>query len=70
MNYEQASELIGKRIEIPVHYDKWMQGAKYGRVIALKNSFGGGEYLLVEMDNIKAGYVKIWRSNWDYIRTL
>lgn len=28
----QAKNLVGKRIEIPVHYDMWMRGARFGVV--------------------------------------
>lgn len=62
--------LIGTRIEIPAHYDRWMQGAKYGKVIALKASLTNGNYLLVQMDNPKAGRVKVWSESWQYIRVI
>lgn len=64
------STLVGKRIEIPVHYDRWMQGARYGKVIALKQSLNNGQYLLVEMDNPAAGRVKVWEESWKYVKDL
>lgn len=68
MDLKQAEALIGKRIEIPAHYDRWMQGAKYGMVIAVKQSLQNGRYVLVEMDNPKAGRVKVWEESWKYIK--
>lgn len=35
----QARQLLGKRIEIPVHYDMWMRGARFGQVTAIRQGW-------------------------------
>lgn len=59
---------IGKRIEIPVHYDLWMRGARYGVVTAYRNGKPGqSDYLLVRMDHLCIKkQVKLWRMDWKY----
>ena len=64
---------VGARIEIPVHYDYWMQGARFGAVTAFRRGnlghLGCSDYMLVKMDHpsIKR-HLRIWRSDWDYIK--
>ena len=67
-----ANHLIGKRIEIPVHYDLWMQGATHGVVTAFRNGKDGhSDYLLVKMDNTHVKRrLKLWRLDWDYIKVI
>lgn len=63
---------IGKRIEIPVHYDMWMRGARFGEVTAFRNGKAGqSDYLLVKMDHpqIKRR-LKLWRIDWDYAKLI
>ena len=31
--HNAAAALRGKRVEIPVHYDLWMRGARFGTVV-------------------------------------
>jgi len=64
--------LIGKRIEIPVHYDLWAQGARFGRVTAFRiGKAGSSDYLLVKMDNPRVKRrLKLWRLDWDYIKVI
>lgn len=67
------SHLIGKRIEIPVHYNLWMRGARYGTVTAFRSSQtpGTSDYLTVRMDNPNVKKtLKLWRLDWEYIRVL
>lgn len=64
--------LIGKRIEIPVHYDLWMRGARTGVVTAFRHGkLGMSDCLLVKMDHpqIKKR-LKLWVLDWDYIKVL
>jgi hypothetical protein len=74
---EDAKSLIGKRIEIPVHYDMWMRGARFGTIKALRFVPGhdsehvGTAYLSVEMDHPQVKRrLKLWRTDWDYIKVL
>lgn len=43
-------EKIGKRVQIPVHFDLWMKGARYGTVIAFSLT---DKVLYVRMDKRK-----------------
>lgn len=64
--------LIGKRIEIPAHYDMWMRGARFGTIKQFRTNLPGySDYLTVEMDHpqIKRR-LKLWRMDWDYIKLL
>lgn len=70
MDLKQAEALIGKRIEIPVHYDHWMQGAKYGLVKQLTSNSAGRFFFVVQMDNTNAGKVYVWQDSWDYIKVI
>jgi hypothetical protein len=33
----QARALLGRRVEIPVHYDMWMRGARFGIVTQVRS---------------------------------
>ncbi len=66
------NEFIGKRIEIPVHYDLWMRGARFGPVTAFRHGRPGqSDYLLVKMDHsgVKRRF-KLWRGDWGYARII
>lgn len=63
---------IGKRIEIPVHYDLWMRGARFGTVTGFRNGAPGkSAYVLVRMDHpqVKRS-LKVWALDWAYVREL
>lgn len=62
--------LIGLRVEIPVHLDTWMRGARFGTVTGFRHGRDGqSDCLLVKMDHpgIKRR-VRVWRLDWDYMR--
>jgi hypothetical protein len=66
---DKAQSLIGKRIQIPVHYNLWMQGARYGTVTGFRHSKtpGTSDYVLVKMDHPQVKRrLKLWRMDWDY----
>ena len=67
---KDESGLVGRRIEIPVHYDLWMQGARFGRVTRFCHGEpGASDYVLVKMDHpqVKRS-LKLWRLDWDYVK--
>lgn len=73
----QAKSLIGKRIEIPVHYDLWMRGARFGKVVGLAwdHSLPGGRPIVrairVKLDHPQVRrQLKIWRTDLDYIKVV
>jgi hypothetical protein len=61
---------IGSRVEIPVHYDMWMRGARMGVVTAFRNGQSGqSDYVLVKLDHPQAKKsLKVWRLDWDYMK--
>lgn len=64
----QAQSLLGKRVEIPVHYDAWMRGARFGRVTGIGRN-GAFMYVTMEHPQIRQR-VKVWRMDYDYVRVL
>lgn len=42
---------VGDRIEIPVHFDVWVQGARHGVVSSIKHNMFGQLIFYVKMDN-------------------
>jgi hypothetical protein len=63
---------VGARIEIPVHYDAWMQGARTGVVTSFRRGKPGqSDVMYVRMDHpqIKRP-IRVWRLDWDYIKVL
>ena len=67
-----AQDLIGKRIEIPVHYDLWMRGARFGTVTkAGPSKPGQSAYVYVKMDHPQVKRrLKLWALDWDYCKVL
>jgi hypothetical protein len=61
---------IGKRIEIPVHYDLWMRGARFGEVTGYRNGRNGqSAYLLVKIDHPQVKRrLKLWALDWNYAK--
>lgn len=66
------TDLIGKRIEIPAHYDMWMRGARFGTVKQFRHGKPGqSDYVTVEMDHPQVKRrLKLWRMDWEYARIL
>jgi hypothetical protein len=63
---------IGKRIEIPVHYDMWARGARFGLVTAIRRgSCGVSDCLLVKMDHpqIKKRF-RLWAGDIEYVKVI
>ena len=62
--------LIGRRVEIPLHFDLWMRGARFGKVTGFRHgSPGVSDCLLVKMDHPQVKRrVRIPRLDWDYCR--
>jgi len=64
----QARELLGKRIEIPVHYDMWMRGARFGEVTRIGKD---AAFVYVKMDHPQARRrVKLWRIDYEYAKLI
>lgn len=66
MSYAQLrAAYVGKRIEIPPHYDLWMRGARYGTV---KNITRDGQTVLVKMDHPQVRrLVRVQRPDWKFV---
>ena len=62
---------IGDRIQIPVHYDMWMRGARYGVVTSTRGGNTGiAAYAYVKLDALptNARRLKVWACDWDYCK--
>jgi hypothetical protein len=72
MTYETMKHYIGKRIEIPVHYDLWMQGARFGKVTAIRRGKSGqSAYLLVKIDHSQVSRsLKLWAHDVEYAKII
>ena len=69
---DNPRQLIGKRIEIPVHYDMWMRGARFGEITAFRHGKDGySDYFMVKLDHPQAHRrLKLWRIDWDYSKVI
>mgnify|MGYP003512559786 CR=1 FL=1 len=68
IKHDQARSLLGKRIEIPVHYNMWMHGARTGKVSSVGPD---GKFVRVHMDHPQVKRrVHVWRIDFDYIKRL
>lgn len=69
----QARALVGKRVEIPVHYDMWMRGARFGRVVGMAWKRNGVGEKIVSAIRVKMEHpgakrqVRIWTIDFDYV---
>lgn len=70
--YERMADLIDKRVEIPVHYDLWMRGARLGRVVSRhRGKAGVSAYLRVQMEHPQVRRsIKVWALDIDYMKVL
>ena len=70
MEKQDHKPLIGKRLEIPVHYDMWMRGACFGVVTGFRHGGAGqSDYLMVKLDHPQARRrLKLWRLDWAYAK--
>lgn len=62
--------MLGQRIEIPVHYNMWMRGARFGVITQFRHGQPGqSDYVYVKLDHPQAKRrLKLWRPDWDYIK--
>lgn len=65
-----ARGLIGKRIEIPVHYDMWMRGARLGEVTSWVRAMPGrSACVIVRLDGLRKR-LRVWALDFDYIKII
>lgn len=65
---ENPQTYIGKRVEIPVHYNAWARGARFGEVLkVVKDRPGISDYLVVKLDK-QVKPIKLWRIDWLYTK--
>jgi hypothetical protein len=62
----------GTRVEIPVHYDRWMQGARFGVVTVYRHGRDGqSDYVKVKLDHPQVRkQLKVWRHDWPYMKRI
>jgi hypothetical protein len=60
---------VGQRVEIPVHYDLWMQGAQYGRIVSYhEGEHAQSDFVKVRMEHPQVKtLLKVWRIDWQYM---
>ena len=64
----ELTRMIGRRVEIPVHYDLWMRGARFG-VISSGGQREGAAFIRVKMDHPQVKRrVTIPRKDWEFVR--
>lgn len=64
----EARALVGKRIEIPVHYDLWMRGARFGKVTRVGKD-GAWVWVRMEHPQVKCAK-KVWSTDFRYIKIM
>lgn len=69
---KQAKRLVGKRVEIPVHHDMWMRGARTGVITSVgKGKPGVSAFVRVKMDHPQVRRrVRVWAIDWEYMKLL
>lgn len=67
---QDHKQFIGMAVEIPVHYDRWMQGARFGVVTGFRRGKSGqSDYLYVRSTHPSVRRsIKVWRGDWPYMR--
>jgi hypothetical protein len=61
-----AKWLVGKRVEIPVHYDMWMRGARYGRVTRWDSK---GVWVRLDHKQAKRSQ-RVWNIDLTHLKTI
>lgn len=65
---ELARSMLGKSIEIPVHYDLWIRGARTGKVTAIGKD---GAFVYVRMNHSQVKRrLKLWRGDFAYAKVI
>lgn len=72
MTYEAMKHYRGARIEIPVHYDLWMRGARFGKVtVVRRGKQGQSAYLLVKLDHPQVRrLLRLWAPDVEYAKVI
>jgi hypothetical protein len=65
--YAQAKGLVGQRVEMPVHYDAWAMGNRYGQVTSVGR---GGKFVNVQLDKTPSQRTKLHRVDFDYAKVI
>ena len=68
--YLDLSTCIGRRVEIPVYFDLWMRGARFGIIKSYaRGKPGEDDFIRVRMDHPRVKrLVKIPRGDWAFTR--
>lgn len=63
---------IGQRIEIPVYYDLWMRGARFGEITQYRKAKEGrSAHYLVKIDHPQVKRrLKLWALDFDYVKII
>lgn len=70
MTLDNALEYVGKRVEIPTHYDLWIRGARFGTVCGARYN-AEGRYLLIRIDHYAVKtLLKVPAKDWSLLKVL
>lgn len=65
---EVVRGLLGKRVEIPVHYNLWMRGARFGEVVGHSVRH---RCVYVRLDSNAVRYrLKVWYADLRFLKVL
>ena len=57
---------VGMRVELPVHHDLWMRGARFGVVAKVDD-----KYARVRVDHPQVkGLVPVSKEDWEYMKEI
>jgi hypothetical protein len=64
----EARAMLKRRVEIPVHYNAWMRGARFGLVTRIGKD---AAFVWVKMDHPQyKRSLKVWRIDYEYMKVL
>ena len=62
---------VGDRIELPVHTDLWMRGARFGTVETVVHSEPPNHsFAMIKVDMRPRKQFKLWGIDWQYAKIL
>ena len=68
--YKNSGFTKGDRVQIPVHYDNWIRGDRFGEVVGHRE--GGDDFsacLLVRLDRVEK-IQKVWALDWNCVKSV
>lgn len=72
MMYDRPKLRKGQRVEVPVHYDAWIRGARFGTVTGFRQSKPGySAFYFVRLDHpAYRNSLKLWEHDVPYCKVM